>query len=63
MLSHPGPYQIPQQTAAVARAAFPKGTLAMRLADSLGVPMRKPILPPCTRLWGVPGKTQSAWLW
>ena len=37
MLPHPGPYQIPQQTAAVARAAFPKGTLAMRLADSLGV--------------------------
>jgi transposase len=37
MLPHPGPYQIPAQTAAVARAAFPKGTLATRLADSLGV--------------------------
>ena len=37
MLPHPGPYQIPAQTAAVARAAFPKGTLAMRLADSLGL--------------------------
>jgi hypothetical protein len=37
MLPHPGPYHIPEQTAAVARAAFPKGTLAMRLADSLGL--------------------------
>lgn len=37
MLPQPGPYQIPAQTAAVARAAFPKGTLAMRLADSLGL--------------------------
>lgn len=37
MQPHPAPYQIPVQTAAVARAAFPKGTLAMRLADSLGV--------------------------
>lgn len=37
MLPHPGPYQIPEQTAAVARAAFPKGSLAMRLADSLGL--------------------------
>ena len=36
MLPHPGFYQIPEQTAAVAHAAFPKGTLAMRLADSLG---------------------------
>ena len=37
MQPSPGPYHIPEQTAAVARAAFPKGTLAMRLADSLGV--------------------------
>ena|SRR5690242_9071586 len=37
MLPHPGPSQIPEQTAAVARAAFPKGTLVMRLADSLGL--------------------------
>lgn len=37
MIPHPGPYQIPEMTAVVARAAFPKGTLAMRLADSLGV--------------------------
>ena len=33
----PGPEPIPAQTAAVARAAFPKGTLAMRLADCLGL--------------------------
>ena len=37
MLPPPRPYQIPEQTAVVARAAFPKGTLAMRLADSLGL--------------------------
>src|SRR5262249_54376270 len=37
MRPHPGPYQIPAQTAVVARAAFPKATLAMRLADSLGL--------------------------
>ena len=37
MQPHPGPYQIPEQTAAVARAAFPKGSLAMRLADTLGL--------------------------
>ena len=37
MLPHPRPDQIPEQTVAVARAAFPKGTLAMRLADSLGL--------------------------
>ena len=37
MLLPPRPYQIPEQTAAVARAAVPKGTLAMRLADSLGL--------------------------
>ena len=37
MLPHPGSYQIPEQTVAVAHAAFPKGTLAMRLADSLGL--------------------------
>jgi hypothetical protein len=28
--------QIPMQTAAVARAAFPKGSLAMRVRDELG---------------------------
>jgi transposase len=37
MQPHLGPYQIPEQTATVAHAAFPKGTLAMRLADSLGL--------------------------
>jgi transposase len=37
MQPHPGPYHIPEMTAVVARAAFPKGTLAMRLADSLGL--------------------------
>ena len=28
--------QVPEQTAAVARAAFPKGSLAMRVRDELG---------------------------
>lgn len=29
-------YQIPQETQRVARAAFPKGTLGLRLADTFG---------------------------
>jgi transposase len=37
MQPHPSPYQIPAQTAAVARAAFPKGSQAQRLADALGL--------------------------
>ena len=35
-----GSVSIPEQTAAVARAAFPKGNLYMRLVDTLGVPYR-----------------------
>ena len=35
-----GSVSIPEQTAAVARAAFPKGNLYMRLVDALGVPYR-----------------------
>lgn len=31
-----GGYQIPEETQRVARAAFPKGTLCLRLADTLG---------------------------
>ena len=31
-----GGYQIPEETQRVARAAFPKGTLCLRLADPLG---------------------------
>ena len=30
-------YQIPDETQRVARAAFPKGTLGLRIADALGV--------------------------
>ena len=37
MLPPPAPYPIPEETAAVAHAAFPKGTLAMRLADTVGL--------------------------
>jgi transposase len=35
-MSEPRPWpEVPEQTAAVARAAFPKGTLAMRVRDEL----------------------------
>ncbi len=30
-------YQIPEETQRVARAAFPKGTLCLRIADRLGL--------------------------
>src|SRR3712207_3085488 len=37
MSLHPqGGYQIPEETQRVARAAFPKGTLCLRLADTFG---------------------------
>ena len=37
MSLHPqGGYQIPEETQRVARAAFPKGTLCLRLAETLG---------------------------
>jgi len=30
-------YQIPEETQRVARAAFPRGTLYMQIADTLGI--------------------------
>jgi transposase len=37
MSLHPQPdYPIPDETRRVAHAAFPKGTLCLRLADTLG---------------------------
>src|SRR5919199_2714159 len=39
-LPPPSSYSIPEQTRRVARAAFPKGTLCLRLADELGTIFR-----------------------
>jgi transposase len=35
-LPAPSSYSVPEQTQRVARAAFPKGTLCLRLADEFG---------------------------
>ena len=41
MSLHPRPdFAIPEETRRIARAAFPKGTLCLRIADELGCPYR-----------------------
>ena len=39
-LSPPSSYSVPEQTRRVVHAAFPKGTLCLRLADELGTIFR-----------------------
>jgi transposase len=39
-LPPPSSYSVPEQTRRIARAAFPKGTLCLRLADELGTIFR-----------------------
>ena len=42
--------KVPEQTLRVARAAFPKVSLYLKMRDELGTFMRMPILPICFRL-------------
>jgi hypothetical protein len=55
--------EIPAETARVARAAFPKGCLAMRMRDALGSLLLMSSSPSCSRHEGVqPGRLRG-WRW
>ena len=60
MSLHPEPLAaVPEETARVARAAFPQGNRYMRLRDQIGVFMKTKPLPPCSRLAGNPPKPRG----
>jgi transposase len=54
---------IPEMTSLVARAAFPKGNLYMRLRDELGTLYTDETSPTCTRRAGQPALPAWRWRW
>jgi hypothetical protein len=54
---------VPERTASVARAAFPKGSLCIRIFDELGTIFRIKILPICIHNMGNLGSNRFAWPW
>ena len=69
MSLHPQPIDpIPEETARVARAAFPKGNPYMRMRDELGVfyqdeAFRTKRLPPCSPRVASRRNLPGVWLW
>jgi transposase len=68
MSLHPqGGYQMPEETQPVARAAFPKGTLCLRLAETLGpisqdTPLAS-LFPPRGQLAEAPARLALVTVW
>jgi hypothetical protein len=64
MSMQPRPWpEIPEQTAVVARAAFPKGTLAMRVRRELPGLFTDEQFAPAFGVRGKPGVSPGSWRW
>ena len=64
MSLHPQPIPpVPEETARVARTAFPHGNLYLMMRDELGTLFTDDISPPCSRHADPLPKPRGGWRW